>query len=633
MFDKTKSLFSRNQTAVAAALFALCLAAVWRKLLFYGLVPVDGNLLTLFYPPRMFFRAAMAAHSLPLWNQYKSMGEPLLADPQAMMLYPPAWLAFMLPYARQAQFWTVFHAALLFFFVYKSALLVCGKNKSAAFSAALFVTFNPLVLAKATLLIYTAALSWLAAALYFFMTENSAGFTLSLALFWLAGFPSYFIIAALLLGAAALTEGKEKLLFLIKGYALALAVCAAQILPFLQMLLNSTRGVSAGDTGGMFSSTPGNLLMQLFVPPYIKIPDFAFEDPAVLSFYVGIPALALAACAAFKGGKKEKLGALLACVLFALALGPRTHVYTLLPFNALFRFPAHWLMPSMFIISLLCARGLALLENRKLALALGVLFCADMFCAALSYSSCAWGKPEFFTDIPALATNAVPAGEKVYHTQSYMQAVARRPLAEDKDYMRIRETFLPSYGAALGLREVRSHQIMRSKKYSAYMLRLEAAKNKKTLLDNAGIALVIDARETATGPETVFYRNATARPLVWYDAQVPPPAYESGTNSLRIASVLDQPQRLVIGQINYPGWRAYVDGKQTVIEDFDGTFLSVLAPGGAHAIEFKYRPAGFYIGLFISLIALAWLVWQLAQTVMVWVLLRRWAAATLPPPL
>lgn len=604
-----------------AALFTTALSAIWHRLFFRGQVPADGNLLSLFYPARMFFRSAIAAHSLPLWNPLKNMGEPLLADPQAMMLYPPAWLAFLLPYLMQVQFWIIFHSALIFFFVYKTAARHCGANRIPAAGAAFFAAFNPLVLAKATFPVYLAALSWLPAAFYFLLGENAVGFTASMALMWLSGFPPYFIIAAMLLGATALAGGKKKTLFYIRWTALSLAVCAAQILPFLQMLFSSTRGATAAQNG-MFSATPSGLLTQLFVPPYIKTPDFGLDDPSILSFYAGIPALALAAFAAWRGGRRERLGAAAALALLFLALGPRTRIYSLLPFNALFRFPAHWLMPAVFIIALLCARGLALIGNKRMAALATVLLCADMFGAGLCQSGFAWSRPEFFTDPPQAALT-VPAGGRIYHTAAYMDAVAKHPLYKMDDYMRLRETLFPSYGAALGMAEARSNQIMPAKKYAGYIARMEGSPQRQQLLDDAGIALVIDAKPTPPGPQVSFYRNPAAKPLVRYDAPLPPPAHTSKAGYIRIDSVLDSPQRLVAAQVYYPGWKAYVDGKRTVIEDFDGAFLSVTAPAGKHLLEFRYRPAAFYIGLCISIAALVFLAKRAVIGFIGWIILRR----------
>ncbi len=50
----------------------------------------------------------------------------------------------------------------------------------------------------------------------------------------------------------------------------------------------------------------------------------------------------------------------------------------------------------------------------------------------------------------------------------------------------------------------------------------------------------------------------------------------------------------------YPGWRAYLDGKQVSILRADYAFRAVKVPAGRHRVEFRYRPASFFIGLGIS---------------------------------
>ena len=77
-----------RSAALCAALAAAALCAAWRPLLLKGWIPVDGNMIAISYPNWSMARSA-GLLSLPLWGPYRNFGEPVLADPQAMVLYPP----------------------------------------------------------------------------------------------------------------------------------------------------------------------------------------------------------------------------------------------------------------------------------------------------------------------------------------------------------------------------------------------------------------------------------------------------------------------------------------------------------------------------------------------------------------
>jgi Bacterial membrane protein YfhO len=65
---------------------------------------------------------------------------------------------------------------------------------------------------------------------------------------------------------------------------------------------------------------------------------------------------------------------------------------------------------------------------------------------------------------------------------------------------------------------------------------------------------------------------------------------------------------LVLADSYYPGWKAFVDGKEEIIRRANLFFRAVRLPAGNHTVEFRYEPRSFAIGLAISattLVALA----------------------------
>lgn len=59
---------------------------------------------------------------------------------------------------------------------------------------------------------------------------------------------------------------------------------------------------------------------------------------------------------------------------------------------------------------------------------------------------------------------------------------------------------------------------------------------------------------------------------------------------------------LILSDTWYPGWKAYVDGKETPIYKTNGVLRGILIQGkGKHQIEFVFKPKSFYIGGAISI--------------------------------
>ena len=50
----------------------------------------------------------------------------------------------------------------------------------------------------------------------------------------------------------------------------------------------------------------------------------------------------------------------------------------------------------------------------------------------------------------------------------------------------------------------------------------------------------------------------------------------------------------------YPGWKAYIDGKEAPIYRADYTFKAVIVPKGRHTIIFTYQSFAVNLGLIVS---------------------------------
>ncbi|OQA50687.1 MAG: Bacterial membrane protein YfhO [Candidatus Omnitrophica bacterium ADurb.Bin292] len=60
---------------------------------------------------------------------------------------------------------------------------------------------------------------------------------------------------------------------------------------------------------------------------------------------------------------------------------------------------------------------------------------------------------------------------------------------------------------------------------------------------------------------------------------------------------------LVISESFYPGWRAYLDGRQIPIEIANHVFKCLEIPAGSHRLELRFEPWSFKVGAMISLVS------------------------------
>jgi hypothetical protein len=61
---------------------------------------------------------------------------------------------------------------------------------------------------------------------------------------------------------------------------------------------------------------------------------------------------------------------------------------------------------------------------------------------------------------------------------------------------------------------------------------------------------------------------------------------------------------LVLSDLNYPGWKAEVDGEEVDIERVNYLMRGVRLGDGEHRVEFKYEPLSWRIGWILSLVGL-----------------------------
>lgn len=77
-----------------------------------------------------------------------------------------------------------------------------------------------------------------------------------------------------------------------------------------------------------------------------------------------------------------------------------------------------------------------------------------------------------------------------------------------------------------------------------------------------------------------------------------------GPNRIVVDAVAEEASFLVLSDVYYPGWNAYVDGGPRPIHIANMAFRAVLLEPGNHTIEFVFEPTSLWKGIFASLIGL-----------------------------
>ena len=83
-----------------------------------------------------------------------------------------------------------------------------------------------------------------------------------------------------------------------------------------------------------------------------------------------------------------------------------------------------------------------------------------------------------------------------------------------------------------------------------------------------------------------------------------PEFVSEGNNRLLIHVKAPENAFLVLSDTYFPGWKAYVDGKEEKIYQANYNFRAVLLPPGDHRVEFIYRPMSFIAGAAVTVLGI-----------------------------
>jgi hypothetical protein len=329
------------------------------------------------YPAAFFQKECFWRGELPLWNPYNCCGLPFLAQWNTMSLYPPTIIYLLFPLAWSLPFFCLAH-------LYWGGLGMCclarswtGNSRAAALAGLIFA-FNGLSINFLMWPSHIATFSWLPWVLWL-VPEGWRGSKHPLwaigagAMQMLSGAPETILFTWIILTALAVCEWAQTpklrrriaIWFPLTVLMVAL-VCAAQLVPFLELLLESQRDSGYASTSHNWSMPPwgwANFLVPLYRTSMtsggIHLQNLQYWTS---SYYAGVGTvfLALMAMAKVKERRVRLLGgAILAGLL--LAWGDSTLLYKaffgVFPLLGFIRYSIKFVVPVMALLPLLAAFG------------------------------------------------------------------------------------------------------------------------------------------------------------------------------------------------------------------------------------------------------------------------------------
>ena len=95
------------------------------------------------------------------------------------------------------------------------------------------------------------------------------------------------------------------------------------------------------------------------------------------------------------------------------------------------------------------------------------------------------------------------------------------------------------------------------------------------------------------------------------------------SQSIEMETRTDSRRFMVLSDIFYPGWKAYIDGNEVEIWQTNLSLRGLYIPKGKHKVSFQYQPTSFIVGGMISL---------LSSIVLLWLFIRRGSTVRATPP-
>lgn len=648
-----------------AMAFGFGLTLVFWQPLYRGAGFVGGDIYSYYLPQKDVFQESVRAGELPLWNHRTGWGYPLLAESQTGVFYPFTWLFYApleLNTAYNANHLT--HYVLAFLFAWLLARRLKLSTLPAILAATIYVYgWFP---ARCSLEWAIIGGTWLPAALWcseaFLQTRRThwlRWLALVLCLQLLAG---HFAIAFITLLTLAVyvplrvwfaptesVEGGTSKLHVASAVAVtmiaAFLLAAVQIVPTWELKANSQRAEVTEEHNPEYGHLPPMYFTQLFASwwywyddEYIDT-DQAIQDMTFLAssartnrveahLYFGLLPLTVLIVMLFRGSffkrTPETSWAIIGLLFLAYTPAWFVPITKHLPGFSFFEGPARFGVTTTLAAALIVGRGLNLWSKSRKRI--GPIVCLLIIAATV------W---EFRRVAQQIAVAQMVDTPPITVRE---QSEIRKYFADRTDDVRL---FAPGANAAnlVGVASMPTYLGLSPAEYfSPDVMPPDAEQFLSTeridWMERAGITHVLSQQPAnedrlklvLNQPDQLLSRAWASPQLFLYELTTARSrAYSGGDdvlltkltpNTAELRVELTKPGRVVLTDLDYPGWLATIEpgtgssrtkkfDRASPATQLNEVFRTVDLPAGSYTIKWRYLPNSFITGLAIS--GVSWL--------------------------
>jgi hypothetical protein len=340
------------------------------------------DLTRFYYPSKQILRQVVKNGEFPYWNRYYSAGQPIAANPEYEIFYPPTWLILLPNFDLGYRLLILLHIYVALFGMY-GLLRSMELRRFAAFVGAFAFGQGGLVLSYVNLLPILFCAAWIPFTfLYvrrFLLHRRFRDFALGslfLGLQFLVGEPTTILQTGALLGCYALYRGwysTPRLVKSIKGILWVGLICASglmigavQMLPALDHVHDSVRSRAFDFNLVTAWSFPAARLAELVYPNilgHITIDGVtrfwgaslypSMGSPFLYSIYSGLLLIALSIGGAFARPRGGRLVLSVVLLSVVIAMGGHTPLFRFLYDHGIvtsIRYPEKFLLLGLFVL-------------------------------------------------------------------------------------------------------------------------------------------------------------------------------------------------------------------------------------------------------------------------------------------